>query len=64
MPGMVASSSSCAPHKSSRVRNPLWTKARAEALRLMVRDKLRSLETDAALSANYVTAEWPIRDIA
>ena len=27
-------------------------------------DKLRSLETDAALLANYVTAEWPIRDIA
>jgi hypothetical protein len=35
-----------------------------EALRLMVIDKLHSLEADAVLPANYLAAEWPIRDIA
>jgi hypothetical protein len=30
----------------------------------MVRDKSNSLEADAVLPANYLTAEWPIRDIA
>jgi hypothetical protein len=30
----------------------------------MVRDKSHPLEADAVLLANYLTAEWPIRDIA